>query len=381
MRPSTCNRIIFPPSLAHPAQPKPTRGRYSRLKPMPFANYSGQQFYDAYRVEKSTFLQIEQLLIQNNTGMDNKNGPGRKGLDLRTKLLMTLYYLGNGCSQKVLSDVHGYAQSTTCRVLREMIKKISELSRDWIRLSNLEERKESMASFKSIANFPDVWGLMDGTHILVKTKLRDKERYINRKGWLQKNINLHQLLNMCKVNHPCPECIGWRIYASNRIAARISGCVTRVASDLPQAQRQELDQKIPGTQRIALVNQLRKWFIEEVDESTIGYWYLESINADNLQPLMRQSLYYHLEFAVTYQLVKVIGEPFYWPWSLMDHLVPALNRMEQLGPFGQVAFTPTFIATEVAEEHINSARPWFAVNERKRIGVPFHFFSDPWSPF
>ena len=181
MRPNSCFKVI-PPTLANPARLKKPLIRFSRLKRQPFEQYSDIQFYDLYRVEKSTILLIEQLLLQDNPGDEVKVGPGRKGLSLRMKLLITLYYLGNGCSQKVLADVHGYAQSTISRVLNEMLRKISNLSRNWIRLPNSEERKLAMARFKLVADFPDVWGLMDGTHIPVYTTLYDKERYINRKG-------------------------------------------------------------------------------------------------------------------------------------------------------------------------------------------------------
>ena len=189
---------LIPPIFSSPKQIHQIRykPKYWTKKHNAFSNYSEAQFFNSFRVDRSTFLYIEELLLAKYPNCFNTHGPGRKKIDLRTKLLITMNYLGTGAAENTLAAVHGHSQASISRILTEMVHKISMLSKDWIKLPTDEERKVSQAHFKTVANFPQVWALMDGTHIQVQVKKYGQDRYFSRKGDTTINVQ-------ATIDHKC----------------------------------------------------------------------------------------------------------------------------------------------------------------------------------
>ena len=191
--------------------------------------------------------------------------------------------------------------------------------------------------------------------------------------WLRNNLTIEHLMNMC--GDWCIEnCISWRVYAGNRIMARISGVISKVCSKQGHEIQQECHLQVPGHRRISLVNQLKRRYMARASNQLVAMWYLMSINSTQITDLEKKCLTYHIEYETVEDLER-LGLPQV-PDSLAEYLLPAWQKKEDLAP-QKVDFTPEFIANEVAQEDIEKARAWMSVNERRRRGLPYSFFGDP----
>ncbi|KAL4708033.1 hypothetical protein ACJJTC_014553 [Scirpophaga incertulas] len=87
------------------------------------------------------------------------------------------------------ADLHGISQPTVSKVCKNVAEALAKLRHQFIKMpSTLQEEEQGMARFRSIANFPQVIGAIDCTHIRVKKcNAEDGLMYINRKGYASIN--------------------------------------------------------------------------------------------------------------------------------------------------------------------------------------------------
>jgi hypothetical protein len=135
-----------------------------------------------YRLNKNGILFLNKELsdvIDPNT----KRNHSLSGLH---KILITLRYLATGSIQLNYADVHGVSQPTVSRVITQVVNAIfeSDLRKRFIKFpTSIEEIRNVKRDFYEVSSFPNVIGVIDGTHIQIQSPSREEECYVNRMGY------------------------------------------------------------------------------------------------------------------------------------------------------------------------------------------------------
>ncbi|XP_066593605.1 putative nuclease HARBI1 [Prorops nasuta] len=142
--------------------------RYIRDHRDPFQHFNNAAFKKRYRFTKESRSSITNL----------------------EKLLITLRYYGSNCFQNISGDLRNISQPTICRIVKQISKIFAEELGDFIYFPRTaEDCNKNYEQFYQIANFPNVVGTIDCTHIKIKNPGSVYgEAFRNRKGWFSLNI-------------------------------------------------------------------------------------------------------------------------------------------------------------------------------------------------
>lgn len=142
-----------------------------------------------YRFDMNGILYLEQLIGNGITPKVNRNN----AISARQKILITLRYLATGPIQLNDSDLHKVSQPTVSRVLTRVIDVLSspDIVRQFIRFPTMDDQfRRNSLQFQGIARFPNVIGVIDGTHIGIKAPHEHEEVFVNRKGVHSINVQV-----------------------------------------------------------------------------------------------------------------------------------------------------------------------------------------------
>ncbi|KAL1444728.1 hypothetical protein MTO96_029610 [Rhipicephalus appendiculatus] len=135
--------------------------------------YTDTQFKEHFRMDKNTFevlLKIthERLSMQRTTR-----------IPLQTKVLMSVWLLGNQESFRVVADRFGVNKGLLHYVTKNIIELWAGAAPDFIQwpLSLQDVANEFYRKWR----FPGVVGAVDGCHIAIKTPEIEQDAYYNRK--------------------------------------------------------------------------------------------------------------------------------------------------------------------------------------------------------
>lgn len=83
------------------------------------------------------------------------------------RLLITLRYFATGSFLIVCGDFGGVSKASACRIIHKVSEAIAKLRPDFVKFpSNIENITQG---FYDIARFPRVVGVIDCTHIIIKS--------------------------------------------------------------------------------------------------------------------------------------------------------------------------------------------------------------------
>ena len=185
---------------------------------------------------------------------------------------------------------------------------------------------------------------------------------------------------MCLPGNCEPGCPGWKSLASNIIAKRSSGILTKIFSQCDEETRRNLRGQYLPQFNFTIVNVARKYYIENCTNETIADWCLLSFGSVWLTPTDRRCLLAHLEYLVTRWISTSEVFNFHlflpWPASLDPYLLPVHARFvrEEITPH------PRHFVEDIPFEVLNiKARAWLSVNERKSLfpNKRFTLFDEP----
>ncbi|XP_066600749.1 putative nuclease HARBI1 [Prorops nasuta] len=143
--------------------------------------YSDVEFKSHFRIERSTFVFILELL----TPYLEKNCKryGRLQISPEQQLLIAIWMLATPSSFRCVSDRFGVSKSTswhcTMRVVIALYKKVNL----FIKWPSANEGMKTMEATQRKYGFPGVLGAIDGTHVKIVKPEEHPEAYINRKGY------------------------------------------------------------------------------------------------------------------------------------------------------------------------------------------------------
>lgn len=170
----------------------------------PLEELSDQQFREKYRMKKESFWKLHDLLA-NDLDKGASDSRGHEATASHTQLLITLRFYSAGTFQDLTGETFGVSQSQVCKIIKRVSAVIAALAPQYIKLPTAEEAKQvsicrqtSVITFHDqmhremykIAAFPNVWALIDGTHVPVIVPKAGKDRYWDRKGNTSLNIQV-----------------------------------------------------------------------------------------------------------------------------------------------------------------------------------------------
>ena len=104
-------------------------------------------------------------------------------------VIMALSYMASNSYQDSIADALRVAQSTVSRSIAAVTKAIAGKIDEFIRWPTEEEqRREIMEEFYQVAHFSKVIGVVDGTHVWIRSPGQDDQSFRNRKGYTSLNV-------------------------------------------------------------------------------------------------------------------------------------------------------------------------------------------------
>jgi nuclease HARBI1 len=175
----------------HPQLPVVTKKRktYDRdLHCDPLDSLTDLELYKEYRMDKTEILFLVGLLKD-----DFPEIRGHRGLPLQPHIIImsALLYLATNAYQIRIARSLKISQSSVSRCITAFAKAFSAKVNMFIKFpSTPEEKKETMQNFFTLANFPKVISVIDGTHIQIVEPSIDAHQYRCRKGYPSINVQL-----------------------------------------------------------------------------------------------------------------------------------------------------------------------------------------------
>lgn len=150
---------------------------------------NNNELVQRYRFNREGILFIEELLREDIQPITRRGN----GLSAQEKVLVTLRYLATGGIQLNDADIHNVSQPTISRCVNQVVNCLStpEMVRRFVRFPNTRERcNEQAHEFFSVAGFPKVVAVVDGTHIRIKAPSEFEDQFVNRKGFHSVNVQI-----------------------------------------------------------------------------------------------------------------------------------------------------------------------------------------------
>ncbi|XP_052248633.1 putative nuclease HARBI1 [Dreissena polymorpha] len=153
------------------------------------AQLTNDDLYKRYRVNHATLAYIIAQLdaaLAPNTDRSHSLSTGYK-------VLITLRYLATGVIQLNTGDLHSVAQSSVSRAVSQTLDALSSQNvvRRHIRFpTTIESLNRNKQGFFHIARFPNVIGVIDGTHVQIQAPSIDEPMYVNRMGYHSINTQI-----------------------------------------------------------------------------------------------------------------------------------------------------------------------------------------------
>ena len=115
-----------------------------------------------------------------------------------TQVLACLRFFASGSFQNIVGDIVGVSQSSVSRILHAFVEAMKPHAGTYIRfpLDSPEWVQQTKNFYVARSGFPDVLGVVDGCHFLLKKPHVDGDTFYNRKGRV--SINTQVIHFFCK---------------------------------------------------------------------------------------------------------------------------------------------------------------------------------------
>ena len=111
------------------------------------------------------------------------------GLSVEQQILIALRFYASGSFLQVIGDTLGFDKSTVSRVIDDVTNALLRKKNQFIRWPVDRLNQDKMrCGFYNVANFPNVLGCIDCTHVRIQAPEEDEPSYVNRKGFHSINV-------------------------------------------------------------------------------------------------------------------------------------------------------------------------------------------------
>lgn len=169
-------------------QPRKPYTVQPRLNPM--QDYTDEQFRKRFRLNKAVVIYLYSFIGQSLEPVTTRPNFTLSGTD---KILITLRYLATASFQLVAADFYGVSESTVCRIIPIVFKKIASLRERFIRMpATDEELEEKKREFFRVAGMPATIGTLDGTLVKIQKVggAQNKTDFFCRKQFYGVNVQI-----------------------------------------------------------------------------------------------------------------------------------------------------------------------------------------------
>lgn len=158
----------------------------------PFDGYSEKQIYDRYRFPPVVIFELIELVNVDLEYLTKRSA----ALTPLQQMCCALRYLASNSFQSVVGDTLHFSKSTSNTAIWKVINAIVRRSEQFILFPNEEQLPAIKRGFFEKANFPNVVGLVDGTHVKVIVPKDIEYVYVNRKSFHSINVQVILILKM-----------------------------------------------------------------------------------------------------------------------------------------------------------------------------------------
>ncbi|XP_071500727.1 putative nuclease HARBI1 [Diadema antillarum] len=171
------------------------RERVFRDRNHPLDVYNDEDIFRKYRFTREGCIRIIDMVgdsLQHDTRRNHALSPSQQ-------IFVALNFFATGAVIDTTSTVHGITRSTASRVIHRVSNTLATLKDEVIKFPRtMEEVREAQVAFFEISGFPQVVGVVDGTHVRLNgAPLGEREyAYVNRKHFHSINVQI-----VCAANY------------------------------------------------------------------------------------------------------------------------------------------------------------------------------------
>ena len=153
----------------------------------PYEVYSDEELRARFRFGSRSIEFLEQLLGEDIRRTTERNQP----VPVKMQILVALRFYATGHFFQVIGDLFGLHKSTVSRIVHRVSELLERRKDDFIVFPTVrEDINEAMEGFEAIANFPNVVGCVDGTHIRILRPPEEEYTFVCRKGYHSVNVQV-----------------------------------------------------------------------------------------------------------------------------------------------------------------------------------------------
>lgn len=153
------------------------RQRVFRDRTNPLDVYNDAEFRERFRFRREDVLNLCEDI---GDAIDVSMRQG--SLPVSMQILIALRYFACGSFQIVIGDLFGVHRSTVSRVVDRVSRVVSGQLNNYVRMPSAVEATENAQRFYQMANFPNVFGCIDCTHVPILTPTVNEAEYVDRRG-------------------------------------------------------------------------------------------------------------------------------------------------------------------------------------------------------
>ncbi len=166
--------------------------------------FTPEQWRQNFRMCKESFYELVEVL---KPLIQKKDTRYRKAIIPEKRVAVALYRLTTNCDCRTISNLFGIGISTVHSITEDFISAVKEiLTPKYIKFPSGERLKRVIDYFEKRRGFPQVVGLIDGSHIPIIAPTENPADYHNRKGFysvvLQGIVSENYLFSDVFVGYP-----------------------------------------------------------------------------------------------------------------------------------------------------------------------------------
>ncbi|XP_020911978.1 protein ALP1-like [Exaiptasia diaphana] len=190
--------------------------------------YLSSEFQSHFRMTRTTFELLLPEIVQTRM-IPLNNRRGRPVIPPERQVLIFLWTMANKEPNRAIADRFDVTISSVHRTYRHVAEAVTSLYPRYIKWPNANEAREISAAFEDEGGFPNVTGMIDGTHVCIRTPEYEPDVYINRKKFHPINVQV-----ICDNNLVFLDVLaGWPGSVHDSRVLRNSGVYNNAANRFP----------------------------------------------------------------------------------------------------------------------------------------------------